>query len=173
MKFIVYDLLENKYGGVTLVGENYYSTFVSNQNSSSTVHFNRDIILINFSAEGEILWTQQIPKFQKTGDKHLMYANFGVHKHNENIYFIYNDNPNNANLSGNDKVKTFQRMTRNAITMIVEVDENGAKNKQVLSTYDDINVYLTPAKITTLQNNEFIIKGGSTFDFKLVKVGFK
>jgi hypothetical protein len=172
-KFIVYDLLINNDGGITLVGENYYTTEVSTQNGISIVHFNRNIIVINFASNGNILWTQQIPKFQKTGNKHLKYANFGVHKQNEKIYFIYNDNPNNAYISDNDKVSTFNLMSKKAITMIVDVDKNGNKNKQVSSTYDDINVFLTPEEVTTLPNNQFIIGGGNDKAFKLVKVGFK
>jgi hypothetical protein len=125
-RFKVEHILAKDDGGAVLIGENYHSSI----DASSSVHFSRKIIVLDFSVDGKIKWIQQIPKYQKTGNKHLKYANFGMHRSSEKLYFIFNDNPQNIDNNDINKVKTFSLMTKNAITMIVDVDNNGKMNKR-------------------------------------------
>jgi len=99
--FSIQHLLDRADGSIMVVTElryNYNTTMRmcdANGNCSinTTNHFVRNNILaMNISPEGEIVWFVDIPKYQHTTDDNGYFSSFGLLEKNDSIVFIYNSN---------------------------------------------------------------------------------
>lgn len=152
-------------GGAILVGEQYFvrehTTTVSNGNGGvstrTTYHYYyNDIIVINFDAKGEMIWTEKIAKRQHTVNDNGYYSSYVLSVVDDRLFFIFNDHPKNLlELKGN-KLSNF-RGGKNSMVVLVEVDSDGRQVKEALYSTKDEATFTRPKVCKQINNNELIL----------------
>jgi hypothetical protein len=106
------EILSKNDGGIILIGE---SVYVYNNKSYEM----RDILVMNHSADGELLWTQKIPKYQfyivnsgfkgyEAAIKNIEYGSFFSSIQDGKLKIYLNDNSENASNAKTGKSKLYQ-----------------------------------------------------------------
>ncbi len=153
-------------GGVVLIGEQYkyyYRTTTTTTNGSTstrtTHHFlYNDIIIINIDPNGEIEWATKIPKEQHTINDWGLNSSYALAVVDDKLFFIFNDNPKNLYYKGTGAVQRYTGR-KNSIVTVVEVDNDGKKNRAALYKTSDFTVATRPKVCEQISNNEMIIFG--------------
>jgi len=142
-------------GGVMLVGEQYFVQVVTHQspgangamNTTTTTHYyHNDIIVVNINAEGQIEWTDKIPKRQHTTNDGGMFNSYLLGAKGDKIYMIFNDHPKNLNLTvipGISKFATFSKQ-KNSIVTLVSLDVEGRNKRMSLLSLKDEGMLSRP-----------------------------
>ena len=165
IEFQIKNIVQKEDGGIIFVGEKY--------SNYETTHDYEDIVIINLSAEGKIIWKRIVRKKQLVSNIDAFYS-FVSYINNKRTYLIFNDNEKNINNNEGDKIKAFKPRSP-AVISIVEVDSNNNMNKNMLFDSNDAHVYLYPTDILKLGNNECVFIGMNlsvTSKHRLFKITF-
>jgi hypothetical protein len=168
-QFRLDQLVVDNVGGVFLVGEQFYVKRVTTTTRNPTTgavntqtdfhYYYNDIITIRIGAEGKIVWSQKIPKRQKSindGGASSSYT-FGVR--NGQLLFMYNDSPENINYNGKGAVARAELNPNYGIVMLCSVSGSGEVKRQPVFGTKEVNVLIRPKVCEQISSNEFVLFG--------------
>ena len=161
------DIVLKDDGGAILIGEQYYvrvvtrtSTDANGHTTTSTTyyyHYN-DIIVININPEGEIEWTEKIPKKQVTTNDGGYYSSYALAIRDDKLYFIFNDNPANLFYKSGEKISNFNK-GKGSVAILVTLTEEGRYSKELLFTTEQAEVLIRPMACEQTNDDEMILFG--------------
>ncbi|MFT5920084.1 MAG: hypothetical protein ACI9FU_001899 [Granulosicoccus sp.] len=188
-------ILNKSDGGIVLVGEMYYHTLIYTNNGSSEYILYGDLIALNFSSTGDLLWANRIPKKQiyswYTRTHWLYYGSAGISLfvppktrtveyfgylpkiQEDKLVILFNDNPkNNVSKDDQTKMKPLKKLNKATVTMFTIDMESGEKKEELFLGGKDFKIQLKP--MIHFQENEsspmytFGMKG-KTYKFGVMK----
>jgi len=169
-------------GGAILIGEQFYitvttttTTDANGHTSTSTkyhYHYN-DIIAINISHNGEIEWAEKIAKSQRSTNDGGFYSSYQLFIKDDNLYFIFNDNPKNLFLKKGDRAYGIDSRSKKSVTAIVELNNKGEQTREALFAEIDSEVIIRPMAGEQISKNELILFGQKKKKQQFAKVTFK
>ena len=131
-----------------------------------------DIFIVSISPEGKIEWTDKIVKRQTTENDGGLHSSFALIPNGDNLFFIYNEAPENLNRTENDKYKIL-RNSFGAVLVYTMVDPNGKMIKDKIANRQDIHITVRPVLSKKMTNKDLILVGHERRAFKYGKVSFK
>ena len=169
-------------GGAILVGEQYYvrvvTTTSTDANGNVTTrttyyyHYN-DIIVINISKDGEILWTEKIPKRQVSVNDGGFYSSYTLSIVEDKLYFVFNDNPKNLFYKGEGKLYNFNRARKESLVVLVELNSDGKQTREALFSIGDADVIIRPKVCEQIAEKQMILFGQRRKTQRFAKITFK
>ncbi|MBG16055.1 MAG: hypothetical protein CL853_06860 [Crocinitomicaceae bacterium] len=168
-------------GGAVLIGEQFFvrvvttTTTDANGNISTTTNYYynyNDIIVINISSEGEIEWTEKIPKRQVTKNDGGFYSSYALAVVDDKLYFVFNDNPKNLFYKGEGKVYNFIRNKKESLAVLVELSIEGRQTREALFSMREADVIIRPKVCEQTTKNELILFGQKKKKQRFAKVSF-
>ncbi|MCA6363327.1 MAG: hypothetical protein IM638_09830 [Bacteroidetes bacterium] len=169
-------------GGGTLVAEQYYmyvetitTPGANGQTTTRTIYhyIYNDILVLNFSADGELVWKCKIPKRQHTTNDGGYYSSYALMVQGDRLFFVYNDNPNNLTLEENQAPADFSRNRRELAVVLAEVDADGKLTRELLIATERGDVIVRPKVCEQTGANEMLLYSEKTSVFQFSKVIFK
>jgi hypothetical protein len=157
-------LLVGKDGSAILVGEQYFFNVVTSTRMingvmsmyTTTHYYYNDIIAVKIDPNGEIEWTQKIPKTQHTLEDGGFYSSYALAIVKGKICFIFNDNPKNI---GVKESKSANYRPTKSVGVIVSLDQKGNVTKQAIFGSADSEVIMRPKVCEQISNQEVILFG--------------
>jgi len=176
------DIKLNTDGSATLIAEQYYvrvvttTTYGANGQVSTrtTYHYYyyNDIIVVNIGKDGNIEWTCKIPKLQHTINDGGYYSSYVCASHNDKLYFIFNDHPENIINPVAGKMKPMGK-GREIAAAFVEVDETGKYKKEMLFSQEKRDVLIRPKVCRDAKEGEFFLFAEWKKDYQFSRVKIK
>ncbi|MEX2594180.1 MAG: hypothetical protein WD426_15510 [Anditalea sp.] len=149
----------------------------SNRNrrlSTTSDHYSyHDIIVIHFSPEGEIEWSEKIVKKQDTSSDFGFFSSYTMASVKDKVYFIFNDNPQNLHNNCTETLKNFNPTSKDYMVVLVTLDSQGNQSKEVLSIPRDTNILIKPSVSKQISLNQLIFYGQFRENFRLAKLEFE
>lgn len=134
-KYVLDDIILREDGGAVLIGEQFFvktSTVYNNNFYNTNYHYNyNDIIVINIGSDGQVEWTEKIPKRQASINDFGVYSSYVLSVIGDKLYFVFNDNPNNLFYKDSGKVQNFSR-GKEWLVVLVELDRTGQQTREAL-----------------------------------------
>lgn len=140
-----------------------------------------DVMAINFSSDGTLLWANRIPRIQTYSSKRIFasrkdldYLSYFSALTNNKLYVAYHDVPSNVAIkSDNERISGF-RMTKKAVTTLFTIDlKTGQKDKRLFSEGADLETFAEPGtSYQKSQNSDMIILGSKKEKFKYGVMSF-
>ncbi len=131
---------------VLMVAEQYFvytETRYNGNNVYTVYHYlYNDIIVANFSADGEVEWVTKVPKFQHTTNDGGYFSSFGFAVFEGKTFLVFNDNPKNLNITEADRLENYNG--KENLAVMVTIDEYGKWTKSVLFDRQEENVTCRP-----------------------------
>jgi hypothetical protein len=173
------DIILREDGGAVLVGEQYYismvvSTYTTNgvtTRTTSYIYNYNDIIVVNLTPEGNIDWTEKIPKRQSTSNDHGFFSSYALSVVKDKLYFIFNDNPKNLFYKGEGKLYDFIGR-KNSLIVMVELDSQGNQTREALFTAREADILTRPKVCEQILPSEMVIYGQRKKSHRFAKVTF-
>ena len=130
----------NRDGGhYVLFEEEYLEVYTSrgpNGTFTTTYYYhNNDILIMNVSPQGEILWQAVIPKQQVSTNDYGYYNGFFSMVYNDSLYIFTNDNIRNIE-EGSFEYVIGTQFSRSTFPVLVLVDPEGNFKKEALEVLD-------------------------------------
>jgi hypothetical protein len=123
-------------GNLDLVAEQSWDNTVCDKNGCTTRYYSNDILVFCIKPDGNLNWVCDVPKKQRFFDIPHYEGFLYIHSNN-NLYFIYNDNPENLNQE-KEKLSTFSS-ANNATIVVACVDADGHMTKKAIPQPDNDN----------------------------------
>jgi hypothetical protein len=128
----------------------------------------KDIIAINLSADGKMLWANRIPRNQILKYKYinnigrdLVYFSHFVALSNDKLFIAYNDKPSNVSIT-NDKLKRFKHPKGSVLALFTIDLATGEKNKSQFADGMDTETKPEPKSAFQKSQNSYMILIGSS-----------
>lgn len=169
-------------GGGTLVAEQYYmyveTVTTPSGNGQTTTRYiyhyiYNDILVLNFSADGELVWKCKIPKRQHTTNDGGYYSSYALMVQGDKLFFVYNDNPRNLTLEETEAPADMSRNRRELAVVLAEVDASGKLSRELLISTERGDVIVRPKVCEQTGANEMLLYSEKTSVFQFSKVIFK
>jgi hypothetical protein len=161
-------------GGLVLTGEQYWltvSTTTNAQGQTTTTYTYDywDILVININPEGNIEWTEKVPKRQRTQNDGGKWSSYAQMTRNDKLYFIFNDNPKNLMYKGDGKWKYMK--LKDCFISLAEVDDDGRVFRESLLGAKGKGVIARPKVSRQIGEDELLIyaERGKKKNFMKVK----
>ncbi|MBT3647523.1 MAG: hypothetical protein HN542_04700 [Flavobacteriales bacterium] len=167
-------------GGAILVGEQSWINMVTTASggangsgSTITTYFYNylDIFVVSINPEGYIEWYQKVPKKQITSNDGGMFSSYGLKVVKNNVFFIFNDHPENLFYSQGEPA-TFSANKRRFLPMFISIDMNGNVEREALMNQSDGDLYLRPKSMVGRAKNELISYGHGKRNHRLARIKF-
>lgn len=167
-KLIFRDIIFKKDGGFIIIAESFYkekestNTTTANTGSYSRYYTNYkylDIIALNMSSNGELIWNKGIEKFQVTSDDKGIYSSFSLSSSSDKLYFIFNDNIDNLNKKKKNTKYGYTGNNKNSYVALVIMDMDGYQKRKSLFTYKETGIIFKPNLCKQISNNQILIYG--------------
>ncbi len=146
----LYDIIQRKDGGLYLVAENAFWRYGANNGALNNnlgardiQYIHNDIVVISMTAKGEVEWRQKIAKRQQSTNDNGHYLSYAVQLVNDELYFVFNDDPRNLEYDGKGKVFRYGRQNNDVINM-VHLTKSGAQSRHLLYSLQDAKVIARP-----------------------------
>jgi len=153
------DIIPRPDGGTWLVGENVDVNLIRDlRRGRSTLYDFNDIIVVNVSPEGKVLWTKQIAKRQRTRDDQGISSSYAVHWKEDKLYFVFNDHRKNLDYEGDGKLSTFIG-DRTGIVTLVELRQNGSAKRHKLFDVVEEDMLIRPRISAQFDSRRSILYG--------------
>ena len=143
-------------GGAMLVGEVRYS--VSSGNFSTSIY--EDIVVINISSEGAILWSKCIAKYQKN-EMAPYFCSYFMASDSEHLYLLFSDNGKNTDLEPGKTPAVLAGMSLSVVVSLVTLDERGTAGRTVLMENDTNRPHVQIGLSKQLSRQAVILQGKS------------
>lgn len=137
-------------GGLILIGE-----IQKSRPGDNTRNYD-DIILVNASPQGQITWTQKIPKHQVTSSGHNRFYNYTPAFVKQHLYLLYNDYKGNTALEDFNDHVTYNHKNIAEI-VLVDIDPKGQMNRKVVSPQTETRMILQAHDCMVLDDQEWLI----------------
>jgi hypothetical protein len=169
-------------GGGTLVAEQYYmyveTVTTPSGNGQTTTRYiyhyiYNDILVLNFSADGELVWKCKIPKRQHTTNDGGYYSSYALMVEGDRLFFVYNDNPRNLTLEETEAPADMSRNRRELAVVLAEVDASGKLSRELLISTERGDVIVRPKVCEQTGPHEMLLYSEKTSVFQFSKVIFK
>lgn len=166
-KYHLSDFVLKEDGGALFVAEKYYSEIYTTSQTDSdgrtttTTHvryFFKDIIVVNISQQGNIIWAEKIAKNQITSDDGGTYSSYTMLVKGTDLFFVFNDNIKNQTYNGSGKVKNFT-MGKNGVAAIVKIDSQGNQTRDFVFSRKDTEFFVKPSISKQISDDQIILYG--------------
>ncbi len=177
--YVIDDLIENKDGTITMIGEQYryYVTCTTdaNGNQRCTYHYiYGNIIVVKFNEDGEVDWMELIPKYQHTTNDGGYYSGYAlVELPDGTLKFIFNDSPKNSYYAQNGKFYGWKRSPKKTDIVLFSLTTEGRLDRYVLAKGDEEEVMSRPSVSVQIDANEMILLGEARKKTKFFKLTFE
>lgn len=154
-------------GGIILAGEVYYYVQYRDRNGNTVgeYYLYGDIIVMNLSKDGDLLWVNRVPKkqvfrwssvngiiFSSNGlslfyvsYKPLEYFSFFIGMNEENVYIVYNDNPKNfTKPKESGRSHAYKKWKKGTNTLYTINLETGKKDAKMFLDAKDMSIVMKP-----------------------------
>lgn len=139
-EYVISDIFFNS-DNVIIITEQYsYNSSIENSttNTNSSFYNYNSILVTSINKKGEIEWVKRIPKYQYlTMNEYLGYSAI---QNKDNIYLIFNDNPQNNIYKTGDKLYQFND-EKQISAVIIKIDRAGNINRNSLINSKDNDNY--------------------------------
>jgi hypothetical protein len=169
--FVFREVFVTEDGGALLVAEEQSVSKTTQRYGENTqeiteYHYD-DVILVRLTPEGTIAWTDVIRKNQETRSTLRLKVSYGVALGREYIYVLYNDNADN--LPPNDpripKVPKWEEADQPL--MVAIYNDKGLMGREVLTTFGDIDVTVSPSLLKQLTDGRVLLYGDGRPSYRL------
>jgi hypothetical protein len=178
-------LLHKNDGGIILIGEKYqHLIFQSNYTITHSFLFG-DLIVLNISPKGELIWSKRIPKNQARSyngnfqsmqriEKKTEFFSYLAGMDKQNIYIYFNENPKNINKQKNAKQKVLSDI-EDAVPLKTAMNmENGESNSEIMYDLGQTSVYFKPMDcFQEGQESDIILFAQNKKNYKIGILSFK
>jgi hypothetical protein len=137
-----------------------------------TYYLYNDIIIINIDKNGQIEWTQKIPKIQRTSEDFGFFSSYFLAVSGDKLYFIFNDDPRNIYYKGDGVIKPFTKQA-DSQAVLVEMDKDGNYTREALFSTKEAKVLIRPVVCEQISDNEIILFGQKGTMQRFIKGKFK
>ena len=164
-------------GTAYMIAEQYWVTVVTSYDAqthtqyTSTVYNADYIVVVNFSADGSVVWTKCIVKKQVSSNDGGIYISYSLQEVGKKLFFIYNDNIKNLKIQNPDDYKTMGN-PKKSVAMLVTIDEKGNEQRNPMFDAKDLQVILRPNLSLQVSPTAMIIYGDKRKNFKYGRVTF-
>lgn len=170
-------LVQRDDGGAILVAEQYYEYEVCSTDprtgatTCTYYYYYNDIIVVNINPDGKIQWARKIPKLQVSHNDGGYYLSFALHVTDNQLYFMFNDNPKNMNVVEGGKYKYMGNLKK-SVAVLVTMDMKGDQVRQPMFRSEDLKTYLRPKLYMTVSEKRMFLYGQRRTMYKLAEVKF-
>lgn len=180
-QFDLHDIIRRDDGGAVLIAEQYFvrivtTTTTDSQGHSSTTttyhYFNNDVVVVNMGPDGDIDWAVKVPKRQHTINTEI-YNSFATAVKGERLYLVFNDNGKNLFVKPGDKLERFSGPNKDALTVLVTVDQDGNVSREPLFATDKREAALRPSDSTQLDDESMFIFASWKKTYRFGLINFK
>lgn len=180
-KYALHDIILGEDGTTWLIGEQFYIQQVINHSSdaqgklmtSTTFIFHHnDIIIINISPDGKIVWSQKIAKRQVDRNEQGIYSSYLLSKWKDKLLFVFNDNAKNITYKGEGKPADFDKDSESIVTLVT-IDKQGNQTRESLFALADAHVMIRPSVCEQISAKELVLFGQKKKLHRFAKVTFK
>jgi len=120
----------------------------------ASTFYSAPVYVVCIGADKTEKWVSTIQKYQAQPLHGDLVGHVTFHKNNK-VYLVYNDNPDNFDLSPNDKPKE-GLIKKNMYVATVEIDENGKAQKlKLITTNKKQNSFFRPEEVRKIENGLF------------------
>jgi len=150
--YVLHEIIQRKDGGLYLVAENAYVREIGNNQGvginnnlgvRSFEYIYNDIVVISMSAKGVVEWREKIAKRQESTNDEGRYLSYAVQLVNDELYFVFNDDPRNLDYDGEGKINRYARQNNDVINL-VHVTSSGKQSRHLLYSLQDAKVIARP-----------------------------
>ena len=164
-------------GGFLLIGEQFehvrHTSYSPNMpNSSSTAYLYYDIIIINYSSDGKMLWKGFIPKHQKTANDGGAFSSYALTVVDDKMCFIFNDHALNLKKWPKGVVHDYDKSWDSYLVMVT-IDAQGNKTKIPISDTNVVKAHANMHYVTNVGNGNLAFFGHSPKIRRLGELKFK
>ena len=167
-------------GGVLIIGEQYFVNTVTTTSTDSNgatrtttnyYYYYNDIIVISVAPNGDIEWTQKIPKIQITSNDGGFFSSYALSIVADKLYFVFNDNPKNLFYTGEGRIYNFNR-GKESLVVLVTLDSDGVQKREALFSMREADILTRPKVCEQISATEMIIFGQRKKSHRLGKIEF-
>ncbi len=175
-KYDLDEIILRSDGGAFLVGEQFFvrvrtRTSPDGSVSTTTYYYYNDIIVVNIDPNGEIEWTEKIPKRQTTSNDGGYFSSYALAVVKQDLYFLFNDHPDNLDYADGDKLSRFNK-SKGSLATMVKLNKFGKQERKALFSYKEAEVLIRPKVCGQIKNNEMVIFGKKRKIQRFAKVTF-
>lgn len=157
MDVVLREVIQKPDGGMLVVFEDYDFWITSSDNPGNTFytyHYSyKDIFVLNYDVQGEVVWTAFLPKDQYSENDKGIWGGYLLVVDKNRLHFIYNDHKKNEALWGTDKeLKQLKKYKKGQLVM-VSLSEEGALEYNVLMLSSIDKFLITPKQSRMLGRN--------------------
>ena len=176
------DIVIKSDGGAVLVGEYYNvvarttTSTVNGHTTTRTVYYYYfgNIIAINISPEGTILWARKVPKNQVSVNTPGFYTSYAKMITNDKIHFIYNDNPKNLTTTKNKKGRIYAlNSPKKSVITVSTIDMDGKLSRGIIPKPKKSKIYILPRVSTQLDDDTMVLFGQRGRKYRFARLIFK
>ncbi len=168
-------------GSALMVAEQWYVRVVTrtspgaNGTTTTTTtyyyHFN-SLLVINFDKDGNEIWTEKIKKNQMTVNDGGYASSFVLTLKDDQMFFVFNDNPKNIINAADDK--TYGAFREKEIALAVHsLDQEGFSEREMLFSRQRKDLIAIPLASEQISEDELIIFCQKRKNQQFIKVTFK
>lgn len=160
-------------GSAVISGQKYYYSAAQQTGDAYTVAqaYAQDIFAMKLKNDGAVAWERLIKKSQHGSSGSIPMIGYGVFDFKEDLYFIFNDHPDNGGVDGPTReVKSLEE----SVGRMVKIDSKGKISRSTLFDNEVNGAAYYPA-ITYHKSgtNTAVIFSSTEHRFKLGKMQFK
>ncbi len=168
-------ILSKKDGGCIFIAESFS---ISTLKSGTRLDFS-DILIINLSGEGDMVWQNRIRKWQviynsfKGFLRNIRYFSYAVGYSDKTLYILYNQSPENIEKIVEQEIDFCS--IHKGVPAITSIDlHTGEMNTEVLEDLNKSQIHLMPSEYFQVsQNSDFILFAQDKNIFKFGVMKFK
>lgn len=155
---VLREVIQKPDGGMLVVFEDYDFWISSSSDGRGMTHYTyhysyKDIFVLNYDVQGEVVWTAFLPKDQYSEDDKGIWGGYLLVVDKNRLHFIYNDHKKNQALWGTDKeLKQLKKFKKGQLVML-SLSEEGALEYNVLMPSSIDKFLITPKQSRMLGRN--------------------
>ncbi|MEO6882472.1 MAG: hypothetical protein ABI199_00455 [Bacteroidia bacterium] len=172
------EILFHDDGTAYMISEQYWVAMITtydpqtHSSQTTTIYHANNIVVVNFAADGSIVWAKCIVKTQESENDFGMYLSYSVQEVGKKLFFMFNDNVKNLKIPNSDDYKTMSN-PRKSVAMLVTMDEKGDEQRNSMFNAKDLEVILRPILSLQVSPSAMIIYGDKRKNFKYGRVTFQ
>jgi hypothetical protein len=180
-KLLFQDIIVKEDGGFIVIVEPFYTEMESSytKTASNTVYSGYyssyrylDIVSLNMTSNGEIIWNKGILKFQVTSNDRGVYSSYSFSNTTNNLYFIFNDNIDNLNKKKFNIKYGYTGNNKYSYVALVSMNMNGFQERHSLFTYKESGIIFKPNFCKQISGDQILLIGikKNKYKFALITI---
>lgn len=180
--FDIDDIIIKPNGEMYLVAEEYYVQVVTSTDSKggtrTTYYYHyEDIIVVNMTADADIIWARKIPKYQISVNDGGYYSSYILAYDEKNLYFLYNDNLKNTSPKTKPEkrgtyVTQTQKIRKLVVTLATLSNTGELSTEMFFKSKSDGKTVLKPKYYQRFSPDKILIyaERGKTYKFGFLNI---